>query len=43
MTDSAEDFGDMDGSEITAFIVGVVVGKTIMSSSENSASELSDP
>lgn len=32
----------MDGSEITAFMVGVVVGKTIISSS-NSASELSEP
>lgn len=43
VTDSAEDFGDMDGSERTALMVGVVVGKTIISSSEYSGSELSNP
>jgi hypothetical protein len=41
--DSSDDFGDMDANERTALIVGVAVGKTIISSSENSASELSGP
>jgi hypothetical protein len=37
------DLGDVGGSDTTALIVGVAVGRTIISSSENSASEGSEP
>ena len=36
---SCADLGDVGGSDTTALIVGVAVGKTINSSSEYSASE----
>lgn len=39
---SIVDLGEVGGSDTTALIVGVAVGNTIRSSSENSASELSE-
>jgi len=39
---SGSDFGDVGGSDTTALIVGVAVGSTIKSSSENSASDPSE-
>ena len=40
---SEADLGDVGGSEITALIVGVAVGRTSMSSSEYSGSSGSEP